>query len=103
MSAGAGVPDPGDSPNLMNKFFNVLLRTFSKNIYEDMVNAVGIVRESNVDWTIVRVPMLTDGPKTGKVQVAWVGKEWACESRGLIWLFSCSTKWKITPIFIKHQ
>lgn len=74
MSAGAGVHDPGDSPNLINKFFNVLLRTFSKNIYEDMVNAVRIVRESDVDWTIVRVPMLTDGPKTGKIQVAWVGK-----------------------------
>lgn len=74
LSAGAGVLDPSDSPNMVNKMFNVLVRTFSKNVYKDMVNAVNIVRQSDVDWTIVRVPMLTDGPKTGEVRAAWVGK-----------------------------
>jgi hypothetical protein len=39
-----------------------------------MVKVVELVRQSDVDWTIVRVPMLTDDPKTDDVTVAWVGK-----------------------------
>ena len=39
-----------------------------------MAGVVEVVRESDLDWTIVRVPMLTDGPKTGEIKVAWVGK-----------------------------
>ncbi|MFZ0547921.1 MAG: SDR family oxidoreductase [Candidatus Promineifilaceae bacterium] len=74
MTAGAGINDPEDRPTLMSKFMNFLVRTFSRNVYEDMVQTVQIVRESDLDWTIVRAPMLTDQPKTGKVNVAWVGK-----------------------------
>jgi hypothetical protein len=31
------------------------------------------VRASDVDWTVVRVGRLNDGPKTGNVKVGWVG------------------------------
>jgi hypothetical protein len=33
-----------------------------------------MVRASDRDWTIVRVPMLTDGSATGNTQVGYVGK-----------------------------
>lgn len=39
-----------------------------------MVQVAAKVRASNLDWTIVRVPMLTDDPPTGKVRVGYVGK-----------------------------
>lgn len=74
ISAGAGVGDPGDSPKLFNKFINVLLKATAKNVYEDMLRTVALVRESGLDWTVVRVPMLTDAPKTGQVKVGMVGK-----------------------------
>ena len=46
----------------------------AKNVLADMSKAVEMVRFSDLDWTVVRLPMLTDDPKTGKVKVAYVGK-----------------------------
>lgn len=74
VSAGAGVGDPQDAPKMINKLINMLLKLVSRNVYEDMVKAVQLVRQSDVDWTVVRAPMLTDDPKTSRVNVAWVGK-----------------------------
>jgi nucleoside-diphosphate-sugar epimerase len=74
ISAGAGVGDPNDSPGPINKFINLLLKLTSRHVYEDMLEVASAVRRSEVDWTIVRVPMLTDDPATGKVITAYVGK-----------------------------
>ncbi len=43
------------------------------HILEDMSRTVHAVRASDRDWTVVRVPMLTDGPPTGSVRVGDVG------------------------------
>jgi putative NADH-flavin reductase len=73
ISAGAGVGDPGDSPKLFNKLINVLLKVTARNVYEDMLKTVELVRASGLDWTVVRVPMLTDDPLVGQVKVGMVG------------------------------
>lgn len=41
-----------------------------KNMYTDLVRMETLVSESNLDWTIVRPPQLTDKPRTGKYQYA---------------------------------
>lgn len=74
ISAGAGVGDPLDAPTVVNKLINMLLKLLSRHVYEDMLRTVDTVRASEVDWTVVRVPMLTDEPGTGKMTVAYVGK-----------------------------
>jgi putative NADH-flavin reductase len=74
VSTGAGVRDPNDTPKLFDKAIAALLQVVSKNVYADMQRVVAIVRASDRDWTIVRVPMLTDGPKKGTVRVGYVGK-----------------------------
>jgi putative NADH-flavin reductase len=74
VSAGAGVGDPNDEPKLINKFINIMLKLVSRHVYDDMVRAVETVRSSELDWIIVRVPMLTDSPATGDIKVGWVGK-----------------------------
>jgi putative NADH-flavin reductase len=74
LSAGAGVGDPGDAPKLFNKLINVALKATARNVYEDMVKTVDLVRQSGLEWTVVRVPRLTDGPQTGQVRVGMVGK-----------------------------
>lgn len=74
ISAGAGVGDPGDAPGLFNKLMNVLLKAAAKNVYEDMLKTVELVRASGLDWTVVRVPMLTGDPGAGQVKVGMVGK-----------------------------
>ena len=74
LSAGAGVGDPNDEPKLFNKLISILLKLVSRYVYEDMMKTIELVRKSDLDWTVVRVPMLTDGPAQAKVKVGWVGK-----------------------------
>lgn len=74
LSAGAGVGDPGDSPKLFNKVMSVALKAVARNVYEDMLKTVDLVRQSGLDWTVVRVPRLTDGPKSGNIRVGMVGQ-----------------------------
>ena len=74
IAAGAGVGDPNDEPKLINKAISVLLKLVSRNVLEDMKRTVELVRASDRDWVIVRVPRLTDAPRTGKVKAGYVGK-----------------------------
>lgn len=74
ISAGAGVGDPNDSPKLFNHVMNFLLKRMAKNVLADMSKVVELVRCSDLDWTVVRLPMLTDDPKTGNIKVGYVGK-----------------------------
>lgn len=73
-SAGAGVDYPEDDPGLLNRVMNLLLKLFSKWIYEDMKRTVEIIRGSDVKWTVVRAPMLTDDEPQGEVKAGYVGK-----------------------------
>jgi hypothetical protein len=41
--------------------------------YRTMVGIGQIVRASDLDWTIVRVPLRIDGPRTGRTDVGTVG------------------------------
>jgi hypothetical protein len=73
-SVGAGVGDPNDGPGLLDRLIKVALKTGSRHVYEDMVRVAEIVRTSALDWTLVRVPMLTDDPPAGDVKVGYLGK-----------------------------
>jgi putative NADH-flavin reductase len=70
---GAGVVQPGDAPKLFNRFMSLMLNTFAKDILTDSAEHARIVRDSGLDWTVVRVPMLTDGPRKGTYRVGMVG------------------------------
>lgn len=71
---GAGVSFPQDEPKLWNRFISLMLKLISGKILEDSIQHAAIVRASDLDWTIVRVPMLFDGPATGQIRVGYVGK-----------------------------
>ena len=74
VSLGAGVADPRDTPQAFHHLMNFLVRRMSRYIYEDMAQVDRQVRASGLDWTIVRVPMLVDGPRTGRVKAGYVGQ-----------------------------
>lgn len=74
LSTGAGVADPMDAPGPFNRLMSLLLRLLARHVLEDMTRTVERVRASDRDWTIVRVPMLTDDPPTGRVTAATVGR-----------------------------
>lgn len=60
--------DPG---NMIQKVIaKLILWRIFKGGYTDMLQMEHIVQASDVDWTIVRPPQLTDTPRTGTYQVA---------------------------------
>lgn len=73
VSTGAGVRDPHDAPKFFDNAIVALLQVVSKNVYADMQRTAELVRASDLDWTIVRVPMLTNDALKGKVRVGYVG------------------------------
>ncbi|MBI5670607.1 MAG: SDR family oxidoreductase [Chloroflexi bacterium] len=70
---GAGVAFPEDRPKLLNHIIKFALKTISPQVLKDSENYADQIRVSGLDWTLVRVPMLANGPATGNVRVGWVG------------------------------
>ena len=75
VSVGAGIRDPQDKPGLLDRVIGLLLKLTARHVYEDMKRVAGKVRSSDRDWTLVRVPMLTDDPGTGELRVGYLGKD----------------------------
>lgn len=73
ISAGAGVGSEGDKPKLLNHVISFALRVAARHVLEDMTRTVHAVRASDLDWTVVRVPMLTEDAPKGDVRVGLVG------------------------------
>lgn len=74
VSVGAGVRDAQDEPKLLDRFIKGLVMLLSRHVYEDMRRTAELVRASDLDWSIVRVPMLTDAAGSRNVSVGYVGK-----------------------------
>jgi putative NADH-flavin reductase len=70
---GAGVQMPGDTPKFMDNFVRGMLFIFARRVAEDSVNYVDRVKQSDVDWTIVRAPRLVEAEPKGTYNVGRVG------------------------------
>jgi putative NADH-flavin reductase len=73
-SVGAGVGDPRDDPGLFDRAIKLLLKLVSRYVYEDMLRVAIQIRASDLDWTLVRVPMLTDDPPAGDLRIGYLGQ-----------------------------
>ncbi len=71
---GAGVADAEDAPKLWNKAITLLLKRLQPDVLADAEAHAEAIRASGLDWTIVRGPRLTEGPKRGSYRVGYVGK-----------------------------
>jgi putative NADH-flavin reductase len=61
----------GDSREQLKLVYNLLMvPVFLRNVYADKETQEQRIRESHLDWTIVRPGLLTDGPRTGEYRVA---------------------------------
>ena len=66
--------DPNDLPDFKTKTLVNLVKLTMHDAYKDIVSAAETVRNSELDWTIVRLTMLNNNPKSGKVKAGYVGK-----------------------------
>ena len=70
---GAGVDAPEDQPKFSNHLIKTALKLLSGKVLKDAQGHAQVLHDSGLDWTIVRGPMLNEGPYTGKYRVGWVG------------------------------
>ena len=61
--------DPGDG-FFMRHLFAPLTKLALRNQYQDLATMEDVVRGSQLDWTVVRPPRLTDKPRTGRYRTA---------------------------------
>ncbi|MFP4643350.1 MAG: NAD(P)-dependent oxidoreductase [Spirochaetales bacterium] len=70
---GAGVPGDGDQPKFMDHVVKGLLKLLAGKVLVQSEHAAETVRNSGLEWTIVRAPMLTDAEPSGSYRVGRVG------------------------------
>jgi hypothetical protein len=71
----AAVIDPNDVADRRFDYLARAIRLFRREEYEDVIETAEVVRESDLDWTIVRLPMLTNGRRSGRVRAGFVGQD----------------------------
>jgi len=62
--------DPGDGFFMRHLFSRIAAARFGK-VYDDLAAMEDILRDSGLDWTVVRPPQLTDKPPTGNYRTAY--------------------------------
>lgn len=66
--------DPNDRSDFKTQAMVGLVKLTMRDAYEDIVSAAEAVRNSDLDWTIVRLSMLNNNVKSGKVRAGYVGR-----------------------------
>jgi putative NADH-flavin reductase len=62
--------DPGDGFVIRNVAFPILRRAFGEN-YADLAQMEDVLRDSDLDWTVIRPVRLTGKPLTGRYRTAY--------------------------------
>lgn len=60
--ATPSVPAPGDKPHLMLSPIGSFVRTFGSTAFDEFRGMADRLRRSDADWTLVRIPFLTNAP-----------------------------------------
>lgn len=78
---GAGVREEGERVPLSGKVMGALLKVLAGDVLEDAAEHVDRVRASDLDWTVVRAPRLTDGEGAGEYRAGDVAPGFASVPR----------------------
>jgi putative NADH-flavin reductase len=70
----ASVSDPLDLPDFKFKLLIAVIRTLLPGAYAEIIRIADAARSTGHDWTIVRAPLLTNRPKTGKLRIGYYGQ-----------------------------
>jgi len=74
ISSTISAKDPNDLPEFRARALVNFVKLTMHAAYEEIVGVAETVRASDLDWTIVRLTLLNDKPKSGKVRVGYLGK-----------------------------
>ena len=59
---GTGVRFSGDQPSVIDRFLNFVIAKIDPNRIADGISHAEVLKQSDLEWTIVRVLKLTNGP-----------------------------------------
>lgn len=72
--SGGGLPFPEkDEPKFADKLIRTIMKIAVPKILNDAIKHHQVLRDSGLNWTIVRGPRLTNDPGSGTYRVGWVG------------------------------
>lgn len=71
--SGGGLRAAQDRPKVADRLIRTLLRLLSGHVLADAEGHLAVLRQSGLDWTVVRGPMLTEDAGVGRYRVGWVG------------------------------
>ncbi len=71
--SGGGLPYAEDQPKFADKLIRGIMRLAVPHVLTDAQGHAEVLRNSGLDWEIVRGPRLTTEPAKGQYRVGWVG------------------------------
>ncbi len=73
--ANTTVSDPGDSATSSQRFYQWLTKLLRREVYDDSLTKGQVVKNSGLDWTLVRTSLLSNSAPKGKLRVGVLGKD----------------------------
>jgi len=70
----ASYRDPQDGFDLKTRLFVALIKLMLFPAYDDIRSTGELIRNSGLDWTLVRIPNLKSAPADGKIKTGLYGK-----------------------------
>lgn len=71
--SGGGLPFEKDQPKFMDHLIRGIMKVVASKILNDAIKHAEVLKQSGMEWIIVRGPVLTNGPEKGEYRVGWVG------------------------------
>lgn len=72
--SGGGLPFPEkDEPKFADKLIRTIMKVAVPKVLNDAIKHHEVLAKSDLKWTIVRAPRLTNDPRLGTYRVGWVG------------------------------
>jgi putative NADH-flavin reductase len=75
ISSTPSASDSNDLPEFKFKVLVGIIKYAMRPAYEEIVNVARMVRESDTDWTIVRVSMPNNAPGSGRIRAGYLGRK----------------------------
>lgn len=74
ITSTVSVKDPDDRPDLKFRLLVMIVKLLIRPAYEEIISIADEVRKSNLDWTLVRLSILRNGPAKGKIRAGYLGR-----------------------------
>jgi len=74
ISSTLSVKDQNDKPELRARALVFLVKLAMRPAYDEIVSVADTLRASDLDWTILRMTMLNNKAKSGRVRAGYLGR-----------------------------